>query len=51
MMSQEDSENGFELVDRPKDTNAVQDGPTPLPTWLPINLPNGAQMFNGTEVK
>jgi len=48
-MSQEDSENGFELVDRPKDTHAVQDGPSPLPTWLPINLPSGGQLFPSTS--
>jgi len=34
MMNQEESENGFELVDRPKE-GSVHDGPVPLPTWLP----------------
>ena len=43
---QDDSENGFELVDKPKEGN-LTDGPAPLPTWinppttLPINLISG----------
>lgn len=42
MSQQDDSENGFELVDRPKEGN-MTDGPTPLPAWInpnpPVNLP------------
>lgn len=42
MSQQDDSENGFELVDRPKESN-MTDGPTPLPAWInpnpPVNLP------------
>lgn len=42
---QDDGENGFELVDKPKEGN-VNEGPTPLPLWinptnLPINLMSG----------
>ena len=40
MNQQDDGENGFELVDRPKEGN-VNEGPTPLPSWInpPTNLP------------
>nr|CAG4637137.1 EOG090X08PQ [Ceriodaphnia reticulata]SVE73027.1 EOG090X08PQ [Ceriodaphnia reticulata] len=40
MNQQDDGENGFELVDRPKEGNA-NEGPTPLPSWInpPTNLP------------
>ncbi|KAK4019241.1 hypothetical protein OUZ56_001267 [Daphnia magna] len=43
---QEDGENGFELVDKPKEGN-INEGPTPLPAWinpptsLPLNLMAG----------
>ena len=40
MNQQDDGENGFELVDRPKEGN-IPEGPTPLPAWIspPSNLP------------
>ena len=43
--TQEDGENGFELVDKPKE--GVNEGPSPLPSWinpptsLPLNLMAG----------
>ena len=38
MLNQEEAENGFELVDRPRELslNDVA-GPTPLPTWIPTS--------------
>jgi len=40
MLNQEEGENGFELVDTPKEGNTTESpGPTPLPTWINPNLP------------
>ena len=50
MMNQEEGENGFELVDKPRDggesNSSLVFGPVPLPTWipqptLPVNLASG----------
>ena len=62
MLSQEEGENGFELVDSPKDVNntVVSSGPTPLPLWItpttslsmaapPLGLPAG-QLFSSTSI-
>lgn len=42
MLNQEEGENGFELVDTPKEGNTTENsGPSPLPTWInPSNLPS-----------
>jgi len=42
MLNQEEGENGFELVDTPKEGNTTESsGPSPLPTWInPSNMPS-----------